>query len=366
MEKYEINKYLEEFSDKIEGLAKALNVEKLKSEIDVLSSDCARDDFWLDAKLAQEKIATLNKLKEKYNTYQSLKSSLDSLNDLLELSDDAETLEEVSSEIIELDKNLKEFEIVILLNSKYDDYDVYLDIHPGAGGTESMDWAEMLFRMYQGYCKKHNFKMKILNLEPGEAGIKSLSVEIKGKFAYGLLQAERGVHRLVRISPFDSNARRHTSFASVYIAPIIKNDLDIQIKDEDLRVDTYLSSGHGGQGVNTTYSAVRLTYLPLNIVVTCQNERSQLKNKDEAMKVLKSKLLEIELLKAEQNLKEIKGEQLLNGFGSQIRSYVFTPYTMVKDHRTNAETSDVYGVMDGEIDLFINAYLNYKAGRNNE
>ena len=366
MEKYEINKYLEEFSDKIEGLAKALNVEKLKSEIDVLSSDCAKDDFWLDAKLAQEKIGTLNKLKEKYNTYQSLKSSLDSLNDLLELSDDAETLEEVSSEIIELDKNLKEFETVILLNSKYDDYDVYLDIHPGAGGTESMDWAEMLFRMYQGYCKKHNFKMKILNLEPGEAGIKSLSVEIKGKFAYGLLQAERGVHRLVRISPFDSNARRHTSFASVDIAPIIKNDLDIQIKDEDLRVDTYLSSGHGGQGVNTTYSAVRLTYLPLNIVVTCQNERSQLKNKDEAMKVLKSKLLEIELLKAEQNLKEIKGEQLLNGFGSQIRSYVFTPYTMVKDHRTNAETSDVYGVMDGEIDLFINAYLNYKAGRNNE
>lgn len=366
MEKYEINKYLEEFSDKIEGLAKALNVEKLKSEIDLLSSDCARDDFWLDAKLAQEKIGTLNKLKEKYNTYQSLKSSLESLKDLLELSDDAETLEEVSREIIELDKNLKEFETVILLNSKYDDYDVYLDIHPGAGGTESMDWAEMLFRMYQGYCKKHNFKMKILNLEPGEAGIKSLSVEIKGKFAYGLLQAERGVHRLVRISPFDSNARRHTSFASVDIAPIIKNDLDIQIKDEDLRVDTYLSSGHGGQGVNTTYSAVRLTYLPLNIVVTCQNERSQLKNKDEAMKVLKSKLLEIELLKAEQNLKEIKGEQLLNGFGSQIRSYVFTPYTMVKDHRTNAETSDVYGVMDGEIDLFINAYLNYKAGRNNE
>ncbi len=366
MEKYEINKYLEEFSNKIEGLAKALNVEKLKSEIDLLSSDCARDDFWLDAKLAQEKIGTLNKLKEKYNTYQSLKSSLESLKDLLELSDDAETLEEVSREIIELDKNLKEFETVILLNSKYDDYDVYLDIHPGAGGTESMDWAEMLFRMYQGYCKKHNFKMKILNLEPGEAGIKSLSVEIKGKFAYGLLQAERGVHRLVRISPFDSNARRHTSFASVDIAPIIKNDLDIQIKDEDLRVDTYLSSGHGGQGVNTTYSAVRLTYLPLNIVVTCQNERSQLKNKDEAMKVLKSKLLEIELLKAEQNLKEIKGEQLLNGFGSQIRSYVFTPYTMVKDHRTNAETSDVYGVMDGEIDLFINAYLNYKAGRNNE
>lgn len=366
MEKYEINKYLEEFSDKISGLAKALNVEKLKSEIDTLSIDCAKDDFWQDAKAAQEKIGTLNKLKEKYNTYQSLKSSLDSLNDLLELSDDEETLEEVSREILELDKSLKEFETVILLNSKYDDYDVYLDIHPGAGGTESMDWAEMLFRMYQGYCKKHNFKMKILNLEPGEAGLKSLSVEIKGKFAYGLLQAERGVHRLVRISPFDSNARRHTSFASVDIAPIIKNDLDIVIKDEDLRVDTYLSSGHGGQGVNTTYSAVRLTYLPLNIVVTCQNERSQLKNKDEAMKVLKSKLLEIELLKAEQNLKEIKGEQLLNGFGSQIRSYVFTPYTMVKDHRTNAETSDVYGVMDGEIDLFINAYLNYKAGRNNE
>lgn len=366
MEKYEINKYLSEFSDKISSLAKTLNVTKLEEEIDTLSQELVKDGFWDNASKAQETISYLNKLKDKFNTYTSLKSSLDSLKEVLTLSDEPETLEEVSSEILKLDSDIKEFETVILLNSKYDDYDVYLDIHPGAGGTESMDWAEMLFRMYQGYAKRHNFKIKILNLEPGEAGIKSLSVEIKGKFAYGLLQAERGVHRLVRISPFDSNARRHTSFASVDVAPIIKNDLDIIIKDEDLRVDTYMSSGHGGQGVNTTYSAVRLTYLPLNIVVTCQNERSQLKNKDEAMKVLKSKLLEVELLKAEQNLKEIKGEQLLNGFGSQIRSYVFTPYTMVKDHRTNAETSDVYGVMDGDIDLFINAYLSYKAGINNE
>lgn len=366
MEKYEINKYLSSFSDKINGLAEALNYKKLELDINNLSIECEKSDFWDNAKVAQEKITELNKLKDKYNTYNNLKSSLNSLKDLISLSDDLDTLEEVSREIEKLDLEIKDFETVILLNSKYDDYDVYLDIHPGAGGTESMDWAEMLFRMYQGYCKNHNFKIKILNLEPGEAGIKSLSLEIKGKFAYGLLQSERGVHRLVRISPFDSNARRHTSFASVDIAPIIKNDLDIVIKDEDIRVDTYMSSGHGGQGVNTTYSAVRVTYLPLNIVVTCQNERSQLRNKDEAIKVLKSKLLEVELLKAEQNLKEIKGEQLLNGFGSQIRSYVFTPYTMVKDHRTNAETSDVYSVMDGNIDLFINAYLNYKAGRKNE
>ncbi len=366
MEKYEINKYLTEFESKITILAKTLNVTKLENEIDDLNLKIQSPDFWNDAKEAQDVINTVNRLKEKFNAYEDLKLSLDSLNELVSFGDDAETLEEVSREILILEKKLKEFETTILLNGKYDDYDIYMDIHPGQGGTEAMDWVEMLFRMYQGYCKAHNFKIKILNLEPGEAGIKSLSLEIKGKNCYGLLKSERGVHRLVRISPFDSAKRRHTSFASVDIAPIIKNDFDIEIKDEDLRIDTYMSSGHGGQGVNTTYSAVRVTYLPLNIVVTCQNERSQLRNKDEAIKVLKSKLLEVEALKAEENLKEIKGETLLNGFGSQIRSYVFTPYTMCKDHRTNYETSDVFGVMDGEIEGFINSYLNMKAGERND
>ena len=366
MEKYEINKYLEEFDNKINTLANTLNIDKLKVEIEKLNTEITSSNFWDNPRLAQDTINTFNLLKEKFNTFNDLKQSLISLKDLVLLGDDPDTLEEVSSEIKNLEKKLSEFETTILLNSKYDDYDVYLDIHPGQGGTEAMDWVEMLFRMYQGFAKKHNFKISILNLEPGEAGIKSLSLEIKGKYAYGMFKSERGVHRLVRISPFDSANRRHTSFASVDVAPIIKDDLDVTIKDEDLRIDTYMSSGHGGQGVNTTYSAVRVTYLPLNIVVTCQNERSQLRNKDSAIKVLKSKLLEIEVLKAEQNLKEIKGETLLNGFGSQIRSYVFTPYTLCKDHRTNYETSDVFGVMDGDVDGFINAYLNMKAGEKNE
>jgi peptide chain release factor 2 len=292
----------------------------------------------------------------------------DSINDSKELAfSDPEMMDMLDDEIKALEKYLEELENKTLLSDKYDYNNCILEFHPGAGGTESMDWAQMLFRMYQRFAQRMNYKFEILNYEMGdEAGIKSASAIISGDYAYGMLKSEKGVHRLVRISPFDANKRRHTSFCSIDITPEIEDSDEIIIKDEDIRIDTYLSSGHGGQGVNTTYSAVRLTYLPLNIVVTCQNERSQLRNKEEALKVLKSKLLEIEILKADLNLKEIKGEQLQNGFGSQIRSYVFTPYTMVKDHRTNVETSDVKGVMDGNISLFINAYLNMKAGERNE
>ena len=365
MEKYEINKYISSFEEKLMFLKKSLNIDALKEEINDLNNKTLAPSFWNDQTKANDIISLLNSKKEIYDNYNSLSQSFELLKELLNLEDEA-SLEELGEEVLSLDKRIAEFETSVLLSDKYDSYNCLLELHPGQGGTEALDWADMLYRMYQAFCKDNHLKIRLINYEPGEVGIKSLSCEISGKNAYGLLKSERGVHRLVRISPFDSNKRRHTTFCSVDIAPVIKNDFDIEIAQDDLRVDTYMSSGHGGQGVNTTYSAVRLTYLPLNIVVTCQNERSQLRNKEEALKVLKSKLLEIEILKADLNLKEIKGEQLQNGFGSQIRSYVFTPYTMVKDHRTNVETSDVKGVMDGNISLFINAYLNMKAGERNE
>ena len=368
MERYEINKYMDLFNTKLNELSRSINLDTLKTEIDKYDNLILDSSIWDDPKKAENLISSANILKNKYNSYNQLKKDYQELNDLITLSLELEGLDlEIEQAIKSLDEKINEFETMILLNSKYDDYDVVMELHPGQGGTEALDWVDMLFRMYTAYCKNHNLKMNILNYEPGqEAGIKSISVEIKGQNAYGLLKSESGVHRLVRISPFDSNKKRHTTFASVDIAPIIKNDLDITINDEDLKIDTYMSSGHGGQGVNTTYSAVRVTYLPLNIVVTCQNERSQLRNKESAIKVLKSKLLEIELLKQELNLKEIKGAQLQIGFGSQIRSYVFTPYTMVKDHRTNYETSDIKGVMDGALDDFIRSYLSMKASENNE
>ena len=241
-----------------------------------------------------------------------------------------------------------------MLSGPYDKNDCIIDIHPGAGGTESCDWASMLYRMYTRYCERKGFKITVLNYEDGEeAGIKSVSIEVKGHNAYGYLKNEKGVHRLVRLSPFDSNHRRHTSFASLEVTPIIETDNDIEINENDLKIDVYRSSGAGGQGVNTTDSAVRITHLPTKIVVTCQNERSQIQNKEEALKVLKNKLLALKIEEEEQKMNEIKGETKEINFGSQIRSYVMHPYSMVKDHRTNTETSNVDKVLDGDIDMFI-------------
>ena len=241
-----------------------------------------------------------------------------------------------------------------MLSGPYDKNDCIIDIHPGAGGTESCDWASMLYRMYTRYCERKGFKITVLNYEDGEeAGIKSVSIEVKGHNAYGYLKNEKGVHRLVRLSPFDSNHRRHTSFASLEVIPIIETDNDIEINENDLKIDVYRSSGAGGQGVNTTDSAVRITHLPTKIVVTCQNERSQIQNKEEALKVLKNKLLALKIEEEEQKMNEIKGESKEINFGSQIRSYVMHPYSMVKDHRTNTETSNVDKVLDGDIDIFI-------------
>lgn len=304
----------------------------------------------------------MNSIKSNLNDIESLKEKIENnleIIDSLKKENDLEIKELVELEIEEIKNKLEELEIILLLNGPYDSLGIELEIHPGAGGTESCDWALMLYRMYTRYFEKKNYKYEVIDYQAGEeAGIKSVSILVHGINVYGYLKSEKGVHRLVRISPFDSNKRRHTSFASVDVSPLFLNDeVNIEIDENDLRIDVYRSSGKGGQGVNTTDSAVRITHIPSKIVVTCQNERSQIKNKETAMKVLKNKLYNLELKKKEEELKNIKGELSDINFGSQIRSYVMHPYTLVKDNRTNTEVTDVKSVLDGNIDKFINDNL---------
>ena len=277
----------------------------------------------------------------------------------LKNEDDKEIFSLIETESVEIKKKLEELEINILLNGPYDKLNAVLELHSGAGGTEACDWANMLYRMYMRWCEKKGYKTEVIDIQDGdEAGIKSASIIVKGINVYGYLKNEKGVHRLVRLSPFDSNNRRHTSFASVDVTPLFENDdIDIEINPNDLRIDVYRSSGCGGQGVNTTDSAVRITHLPTKIVVTCQNERSQIQNKERAMEVLKNKLYQLEIEKRDQNLKEIKGNVMDINFGSAMRSYVMHPYSLVKDNRTSTETSNVLKVLDGDIDMFINDNL---------
>jgi peptide chain release factor 2 len=319
-------------------------------------------NFWNDKKNSEKVITELNGLKNLVDGLKNLRENIKNNNDLIELleaEEDKEIKDLLISDIDKIKNEIKKQKVLILLNGPYDNEGAILEIHPGAGGTESCDWANMLYRMYLRYCDKKGFKYEIIDEQSGdEAGIKSVTILVKGLHAYGYLKAEKGVHRLVRISPFDSNSRRHTSFASVSISPYFENkNIDIEINDSDVRIDVYRSSGCGGQGVNTTDSAVRITHIPTNIVVTCQNERSQIQNKEKAFEVLKNKLYELELAKQEQELKALKGELNNINFGSQIRSYVMHPYSMVKDHRTNCETSNVSKVLDGYLDDFINEYL---------
>ena len=276
-------------------------------------------------------------------------------------SGDESSKQELDHSYIEFENLTTQFSNKILLNNKYDTYNAIVTINAGAGGTEACDWTNMLFRMYERWTQKKGFKCLVLDTLAGdEAGIKSITFNVKGEYAYGLLSCEKGVHRLVRISPFDSNARRHTSFAAVNVIPEIEDDLDIHLNMSDLEIDTYRSSGAGGQHVNTTDSAVRITHIPTGIVVTCQNERSQIKNKESAMKVLKAKLFEVEQEKKRQEIKDIKGEENKIEWGSQIRSYVMQPYKLVKDHRTKYEDGNVDKVLDGDIDEFISAFLKFK------
>jgi len=318
-------------------------------------------NFWDDIDYANKQNKQLTYLKKETSEYNRLIKEIISnkeIIELIELEYSEELLNELEKSLESLKNSVEELEINTLLSGEYDNSDCFLEIHPGAGGTESCDWASMLQRMYQRFCDKNDFSYEIMEQQSGEeAGIKSVTLHIKGNFAYGYLKCERGVHRLVRISPFDSNKRRHTSFASVSVVPEIDQNINIEIKEEDIRIDTYCASGHGGQGVNTTPSAVRITHFPSKIVVTCQNERSQIQNKEQAMKVLKSKLFAIEQEKKQQEMASLKGISTGIDFGSQIRSYVLEPYTMVKDTRSNFEMTDAEKVLDGDIKPFIESIL---------
>lgn len=360
MERYEINKFIESYQKSLNDMILAMDLDNVQKEINELDQKMLSEDFWNDRKEAQRIISRLNYLKDNLTEVNNLKREFDDLLALDEMVLEGmdEAIPDLELAITNFQHHYDDFEVLILLSGEYDNCNAILELHPGAGGTESMDWALMLYRMYTRYAALKGFKVEVLDYLPGEeAGIKSVTISIKGKNAYGYLKAESGVHRLVRISPFDSNARRHTSFCSCEVVPEIDNSIDIEINEEDIKIDVYRSSGAGGQSVNTTDSAVRITHKPTGIVVTCQNERSQIKNREKAMMILKSKLISLELRKKEEEMARLKGEQKEIGWGSQIRSYVMHPYSMVKDHRTNYETGNVNQVLDGYLDDFINQYL---------
>lgn len=337
------------------------NIQKDLEEIEKLISN---EDFWQKDSSETSKILSEQKqLKRKIDKYTNIKNELENVNDLIELAiieNDESVVKDINKSINDLNEQIEQLQFETLLSGKYDRNNAILTLHPGAGGTESQDWAEMLYRMYTRWATKKGYEVKELDyLEGEEAGIKSVTFEIIGENAYGYLKGEMGVHRLVRISPFDAGGRRHTSFASLEVLPEITDDIQIDINNDDLRIDTYRASGAGGQHINKTSSAVRITHIPTNIVVACQSERSQLQNKETAMKMLKSKLLDLKEKEQKDKIEDLKGDQKDIAWGNQIRSYVFCPYTLVKDHRTNYEVGNVESVMDGNIDGFIESYLKY-------
>lgn len=317
--------------------------------------------FWDDVQKAQEVTQEAKRVKDKIDKFKSLNERIDDVEVLKELMEenDEETAQEIISEVKALSKEIDSLKIETILSGEYDRNDAILTLHTGVGGSDANDWTEMLLRMYTRWCEKKGYSLETIDYLPGdEAGVKSVTLKVKGEFAYGYLKAEKGIHRLVRISPFNANGKRQTSFASVEVLPELTSDQDIEINPVDLRIDTYRAGGAGGQHVNKTESAVRITHIPTGIVVQCQNERSQFSNRDTAMAMLKSKLIELKERAHKEKIEDLTGELKDMGWGSQIRSYVFHPYSMVKDHRTNVETSNVNAVMDGDIDNFIIAYLN--------
>ena len=325
------------------------DLDSKQNEIKHLEEMQNKDDFWQNIDKANDINKRLTALKKELKLYEELEKNIVDNLEIIE-SGDEELVMLVNSEIPTIENNLNELETSVTLNGEFDNLNCFLEIHPGAGGTESCDWASMIARMYERFAEKNNFKWEIIEEQKGdEAGLKSTTLKLSGDYAYGYLKNENGVHRLVRISPFDAGKRRHTSFASVSVMPEINKEINIDIKEEDLKIDVYHSSGAGGQSVNTSNSAVRITHLPTKIVITCQNERSQLNNKEQAMKMLKNKLYLLELEKQNEKASEIKGESTSINFGSQIRSYVLEPYKMVKDHRTNYQSNEPDKILDGNI-----------------
>ncbi len=337
---------------------------KIKDDLQQLETLTVEESFWQkDPQETGKVLSQIKQLKSKLETYQNAEKEIQNLEDLTELvimENDESIAKEILHNTKKLEAEIEKIQLETLLSGKYDKCNAILTLHPGAGGTESQDWAEMLYRMYTRWATKNGYEVKELDyLEGDEAGIKSVTFEIIGENAYGYMKGEMGVHRLVRISPFDAGGRRHTSFASLEVLPEITDDIQIEINPDDLRVDTYRASGAGGQHINKTSSAVRITHIPTNIVVACQSERSQIQNRETAMKMLKSKLLDLKEKEQKDKIEDLKGEQKDIAWGSQIRSYVFCPYTLVKDHRTNYEIGNVESVMDGNIDDFIEAYLKF-------
>lgn len=341
------------------------DVANKEKELAELEKQTTQNEFWSDAENSSKVLKKITSLKNKVNNFKKVKSELDNLvdmNELLQLEEDEALAKELLHNTFELEKETDKLEITTLLSGKYDINNAIITIHPGAGGTEAQDWAEMLYRMYTKWANNHGYNVKELDfLEGEEAGIKSVTFLVEGENAYGYLKGESGVHRLVRISPFDSGGRRHTSFASAEVLPEITEEIDIEINIDDLRIDTYRASGAGGQHINKTDSAVRITHIPTNIVVSCQSERSQIQNKETAMKMLKSKLMDLKEKENKERIEDLKGIQREIAWGSQIRSYVFHPYRMVKDHRTGYEVGNTEAVMNGDIDGFIDAYLKMNA-----
>ena len=352
---------LRDMEPELTKLSAALDIEAAKQEASRLEAETAMDGFWNDLQRSQKVQMRLKQLQNKIARHEKLLSAWEDLVTLCEMGqeeDDADILEELKAEYDTLEKNVEETRMTTLLSGEYDNNNVILQLHAGAGGTEAQDWAQMLFRMYTRWAERHGFVCKTLDYEDGdEAGIKSAAISIEGENAYGLLKSENGVHRLVRVSPFDANARRQTSFAAVEVMPEIENDDTIEIREEDIEMQVYRASGAGGQHVNKTSSAVRLTHKPTGIVVASQQERSQFQNKDNCMKMLRAKLAELKAQQHAEKISDIKGVQMKIEWGSQIRSYVFMPYQMVKDTRTGFETSQIDNVMDGDLDGFLNAYL---------
>ena len=339
------------------------DVENKEKELKELESKTTENDFWNNTENSSKILKQINSLKSKVEVFKKLNNELNNLlemSELLQAEEDEELAKELLKSSYTLEKDIEKLEITTLLSGKYDNNNAILTIHPGAGGTEAQDWAEMLYRMYTRWANANGYEVKELDyLEGEEAGLKSVTFSVNGDYAYGYLKGEMGVHRLVRISPFDAGGRRHTSFASVEVLPEITDDVELDINPDDIKMDVYRASGAGGQHINKTSSAVRLTHIPTGIIVACQTERSQFQNRDTAMKMLKSKLLNLKEKEQKDTIEELKGIQMDIAWGSQIRSYVFCPYTLVKDHRTNYEVGNVQAVMDGDLNGFIDSYLKF-------